>query len=129
MTDLKNEPSHIKQFTDIETPNKNVATFSGGGVMALITVGIFHSIVTKNPSIKFDMCFGVSGGSLAALVLSYFTNDYIKGIEYIKSKKFEENPIYSLSLNPFSGNGLLSLEPLRKISNECALQTPGCHVP
>ena len=93
---------------------KNVATFSGGGVKAFIEFGIFHSIITKNPSIKFDMFFGVSGGSIPALVLSYFTNDYIKGIEYIKSKKLENTSIYSLSLNPFHLGSLLSSEPLRK---------------
>ena len=93
---------------------KRVASFTGGGALSFIEMGIFQHIVTENPDIKFDIFCGVSGGSMVALILSHFADDYIEGINYIKSKNFTTSSVFSLSLFPFPRTGLLNTEPLRK---------------
>ena len=93
---------------------KRVASFTGGGALSFIELGIFHSVITENTDIKFDILCGVSGGALIASILSYFADDFMKGVNYIKSKNFTNGSVYSFSLFPFPRTGLLSTEPLRK---------------
>lgn len=90
---------------------KNVLTFTGGGALSFVEVGILQSILIKNPNIKFEAAYGISGGALLAAIVSYFT-DYTEAINYIINSNFTNSSVYSFI--PFTSTSLLNTEPLRK---------------
>lgn len=90
---------------------KNVLTFTGGGALSFIEVGILKSIISKHPKIIFHATYGISGGALFASILSYYT-DYNEAIKYIISLNLTNSSVYSFL--PFTRTSLLNTAPLRK---------------
>lgn len=97
----------------VSVSSLNQLSFSGGGSLGAVEIGILKRVVELNPKIKYDLYTGISAGALNAGFLSYYSNINlgIKNAETIY-KSIRNHMIYDVL--PNTGLSLLNTEPLYK---------------
>lgn len=88
----------------------NQLSFSGGGSLGALEIGILKRVIEINNFKKFDLYTGISSGALNAAFLSYYSdiNIGIKNAEHIYSE-IKNNMIYKINPTKYS---ILDTKPL-----------------
>ena len=98
--------------SDFSSPSFNQVSFSGGGALGAVEIGIFKRILELDPSYKtYDLYTGISAGALNSGFLSYF-KDPKKGVTNAEKiyAGLRNHMIYAVL--PLTGVSVFNTQPL-----------------